>query len=167
MSQLVRSIPVGSQQSLFALSLFDSQIHVQWDFDTSQTQQTLLEDIKRLVFQHRVDRIDTRDIADLVSSYSHHHGGDRVDFPDTVVVIADSYSSRPQSSGDGDRKRATHTGGGSHIVGRNIIVINVGEGAINHGSLTDQATDFHHIIDVKSFADLPGQEAAVRDLICY
>lgn len=159
LSRLVRSIPVGSQDSLLVLSLFDSSVHVQWD--NAQTQQSLVDDINGLVFRHRNNGYKTEDMADLVSIYSHHHRGDRSGFPDAVVLIVDS--AHASSAGGGDRKRAIQSRENDIIAGNNVIVVNVGGPG---GSLNNQATNWYHVIDVNSFADLPNEVAAVRDLIC-
>lgn len=140
-SDVIKQMDIGMNANLVSLYGYDTSVHTKFALDKYTDKTTLLNELQssNLFNRFHLPRTDTAEaIAFLVDHALTAQQGDRPDFPDAVVIIADPSTASISNIAFRDRLQLA---GLSH----DVIVVSLGS---NKDEAQQVATDNTHVIHV-------------------
>ncbi|XP_045209740.2 uncharacterized protein LOC123561438 [Mercenaria mercenaria] len=164
LKDLVSQIDIGLHHNQIGLALYEHDVEKQFDLDQHTDKVALLNAINRIDFQHTDNDIDKGDVIEFLQHQLRKgHHGDRSNYEDVVIIMADHFHHKRSTRYLLDQP-AHHTVDLSSI-SKDVIVINVGANGA-HSVLSSLASDASHVIDVPNYSTLTTTLPRVLSLLC-
>lgn len=162
LKSLIASMKIGPLDNQVGVALFSRQVHPEFDLDTYSNNMDLSRAIDNLNFLHSTNFVDIEDVVSFLVTHLHDgRGGDRVNFQDMVLVIADHSTHVRRNIGNSpvDKRRDPE------YIDKPVIVINVGF-STHHSAFSHLSSYSNHVINVADFTELQGVLPQLLTLLC-